>query len=533
MAVPPLTLPSETPRTATSTSYTGAQTTAAVTGFGADAASSVTNIFASTNSATATATAENVVLRGSHVAPGTRAPPPSIPSETTNRPGAYQVSRTTSGPAQIYRVTVPQGVRPGSEFTVHAGPRRVRVRCPPTSQSGHSLQITLPPEPVTHHLQLRAAPLTAATDDGAGGGAIPMTPEVRRVNQQAEESGGTAQTFLVTIPPNIFPGMQFTVNVSGQRFMVTCPATAGPNMKVRIVPPTVRDEPEAAPKTQVFEVAVPPNVAPGQPFALVANGQRVLVTCPPNVVAGQTIRFQLPVAQVVGNIQLSYDSIQGGWSRTVRVGDLKFQWVRLTTPATSSSQQQQPLVVTTNNGGSFDFAKSAYVRSLHYLEGNDARMRTGTLKFVPASEAVVESRLTAHNRTLVSYADIAAVQNKPLEDKTEWFQRICTQLTSAWDDGHIKIVVRRKHLLLDSMDAVMSLGRDDLRKRWRVEFLGEPGVEAGGLTREWYELVTEQIYDPDFGLWKSSLNNQMCLNINPASGKLCVRASDFAYNIVV
>ena len=64
----------------------------------------------------------------------------------------------------------------------------------------------------------------------------------------------------------------------------------------------------------------------------------------------------------------------------------------------------------------------------------------------------------------------------------------------------------------------MSLGRDDLRKAWKIEFLGEEAIDAGGVTREWFQLVTEQIYDPEVGLWLSSANNQMCVNINPASG---------------
>jgi hypothetical protein len=465
----------------------------------------------------------NTVVRGSQVEAGARAPPPAtaVSSEnTTTRPGAYLVSRTTTGPAQVYRVTVPAGVRPGAEFTVHAGPRRVRVRCPPTSSPGQSLQITLPPEPITHHLSLKMSPLTAGEPGGDGGGAVPMTPEVHSVNQQAAMAGGTAQTFLVTIPPNIYPGMQFTVNVAGgQRFMVTCPETAGPNMKVRIVPPATREEPEAAPKTQVFEVAVPAGVQPGQPFALVANGQRVLVTCPPTVSAGQKIRFQLPVSQIAGSIKLAYES-QGGWSRTIRVTDLKFQWIRLEGSDNDTPTEDSVRNIDVDGMQSFDFTKSAYVRQLTFLEGNDARMRTGKVELVPADQAVVDSRLVVHNRTLLSYADIAEVQGKPLEEKTAWFENICTQLTSAWEDGHIKLVVRRKHLLLDSVDAVMSLGRDDLRKRWRIEFLGEPAIDAGGVAREWFQLVTEQIFDADSGLWLSSANNQMCCTINPSSGKL-------------
>jgi len=440
----------------------------------------------------------------------------SMQASEVTRHGAYSVTRTSAGPSQVYRVTVPPGVRPGSEFTVHAGARRVRVRCPPNSRPGHSLQITLPPEPVTHNQLLKVAPLTCAEEDGAGGGAAKMTPEVQKVNQAATESGGVAQTFLVTIPPNIYPGMQFTVNVEGQRFMVTCPANAGPNMKVRIVPPTQREEPMAAPKTQVFEVTVPAGVRPNQPFTLMANGQRVLVTCPTNVAPGQKIRFQLPVQQVIGNIQLSYENESGGWCRTIRVKDLKFQWVRV-----QSKKQEENASGFLDDMEKFDFSKAAYVRKLSYQEGNDARMRTAKVDFVSANEAVVESRLLHANKTLLSYADIANIQGKGLEEKTTWFQNICKQLMTKWEEGHVKIVVRRHSLLQDSVDAVMSLGRDDMRKLWRVEFLGEPAIDAGGVTREWFQLVSEQLFDPDFGLWLSSVNNQMCMTINPASDISC------------
>lgn len=346
-----------------------------------------------------------------------------------------------------------------------------------------------------------------------------MTPEVARVNQQAEETGGSARSYLVDIPPNVYPGMSFTVNVAGQRFMVTCPPTAGPNMKIRIVPPTVREEPEAAPKTQVFEVSVPSGVQPGQPFALVANGQRVLVTCPPNVVAGQKIRFQLPVSQVVSKIQLAYES-NVGWRRTIRVSDMKFQWVRLdNNTEDSKTEVDGAAAIDVDSMSRFDFSKSAYVRKITYLEGNDARMRTGRVTLIPANEAVVDSRLVVQNRTLLSYADIAEQQEKPLEEKTAWFQNICNQLTSAWEDGRIKIIVRRKYMLHDSVEAVMALSREDMRKRWRMEFLGEPAIDAGGVSREWFELVTEQIFDPAFGLFMSSVNNQLSVEINPASGE--------------
>jgi len=455
-----------------------------------------------------------IVIRGTHISmepqQQQQTPTPissSTPSETS-RPGAYAVTRTADGPAQVFRVTVPDGVRPGDEFQVHAGSRRVRVRCPPTSRPGQSLQITLPPEPKTNSLLLKAASLTASNDYPAGGGASPMSPEVVEVNRAAKEKGGTAQTFLVTIPGNVYPGMQFMVALEGQRFMVTCPANAGPNMKVRIVPPSVREEPLAAPKTQVFEVVVPAGVRPGQPFTLMANEQRVLVTCPPGTDPGQKIRFQLPVQQIVGNIKLSYEG--NAWQRTIRVDDLKFQWVRV---------QNNEVVL--EQDGKVNFQNAAYVRKITFLEGNDARMRTGALELVPAQDAVVDSKLVVNSATLMSYADVATVQGKTLDEKTVWFQSLCSQLMGSWDDGHVKIVVRRSVLLHDSVEAIMALGRDDMRKRWRFEFSGEQGVDAGGLAREWFEHVSEQLFDPDRGLWLSSAHNQMCMTINPASNISC------------
>jgi len=485
----------------------------------------------------------------------------------TSRPGAYSVSRSSSGPEQVYRVTVPSGVVPGSEFAVHAGSRRVRVRCPATSRPGNTLQITLPPEAVSTHKLLRPAPLTRACPDSnamgdqvidpfmrqdpqfGNGGAKDMSQEVIQVNRNATSGGGTAETYLVTIPDGIYPGMTFNVNAGGQKFKVTCPPNAGPNSKVRIVAPTVSQnangsddtEPLAAPKMQIYEVIVPQGVRPNQPFTLMANNQRVLVTCPPNVVPGQKIRFQLPLGkQPLKKIQLSYKDNSGssGWERTIRVTDMKFQWVRVdekkdddevSEKLTELSRKESSGARKLADMEAFDFSNAAYVRKIQFLEGNDARLRTGIVTLVPAQEAIVNARLVDYNyhgtnqpKTLFTYNDIAEIQGKSLDQKIKWFQeKVCEELYTPWEKGHVKIVVRRAHLLEDSVNAIMALSRDDMRRRWRIDFAGEPGIEAGGLTREWFQLVTEQIFDPDRGLWLSSVNNQMSMQINPASHILC------------
>lgn len=484
------------------------------------------------------------------------------PNLSMDLPGAYSVIHNTPSSGsrpQIYRVTVPHGVIPGNEFTAQAGNRRVRVVCPVSSSAGELLQITLPPESVTSRRYLVAAPLTrtfmnangnAGSDNGESdeedhllrgndsngtGGAVEMLPEIIAVNRAATSNKGTNRTYVVTVPDNINPGDKFRAMVNGQQFIVTCPANVGPGMKVRIVATTGgihsssnkakenNQEAVAAPKLQIFQVVVPKGVRPNQPFTTVlGNGQSVLVTCPPNVNPGSKVKFQLPVTKT----RLAYkdDNGSSGWERAIRPTDMKFQWIQVV----DEDNQKKDYVESTNsvkNSEAIDFGKMAYVRKIQYLEGNDTRMRTGSVTLVPAQEAVVDSSYVDKNylgtnqaRTLISHRDIENVQSKCLDKKVEWFRKnICQELFRPWEQGHIEIVVRRHAFLEDSVNAILALGRNDMRKTWHVKFSGEPGMDAGGLTREWFELVTEQIFDPDFGLWLSSENNQMSMTINPAS----------------
>jgi hypothetical protein len=186
--------------------------------------------------------------------------------------------------------------------------------------------------------------------------------------------------------------------------------------------------------------------------------------------------------------------------------DLKFQWVREDNGEVDVSKR-------------FDIDRSAYVRKLGFSPDHVC-----TLSLVPATKGVADSKVKGPDGgTVVSYADIANVQGKGFDEKAAWFEKICKKLHIPWSEGHVELNVRRQLLLSDSVKGIMSLTKKDFRKSWRIEFIGEPGVDAGGLTREWFQLVTEQLFDCRWGFWKSNAVNQMNMEINPASGtSLCV-----------
>jgi len=437
-----------------------------------------------------------------------------------------------------FRVNVPESVKPGEEFQVYAGSRIVRVKCPAKMRAGQSLQITVPSDPTGKGGA--AGPNDNRSKSDAGGTAgIGSNNEENSPNVQPVP-GSDPRAYMVEIPTGVRGGQQFQVMIRGQTMRVTCPPNARAGLMVKIVPPpppsgtggnssatgsgTNTIDRNDKPDTQMFEVVVPNTTVPGQSFALLAGGVRVLVTCPADASAGQKIRFNLPAGFADAantakkkrqkrnsreEMRLSYD--KDGWTRTVRVSDMKFQWVRVDDKGDVDLRTKR-----------FDAKLSAYVRKIDFVEGPDPRMRGGFLSLVQANEASVDSRIRAvDGRELVSFSDIASTQVKKFDEKVHWFQTTCKKLCVEWNEGHMRMNVRRDFLLIDSMEAVMSLSRKDLRKVWRFEFIGEAGLDAGGLAREWFQLVTEEIFDPDMGLWQSSFGNQMCMQINAASEISC------------
>ena len=101
-------------------------------------------------------------------------------------PGAYLMAPK---PDQRYQVTVPQGVRPGSQFQVVVNGVTMMVTCPQNVKPGDRLVLQ--------------TPVQAPTQDQ-----------------------GTK--YIVQVPAGVSPGQKFTVRINNQEVQVTCP----PNVEV-------------------------------------------------------------------------------------------------------------------------------------------------------------------------------------------------------------------------------------------------------------------------------------------------------------
>lgn len=128
--------------------------------------------------------------------------------------------------------------------------------------------------------------------------------------------------------------------------------------------------------------------------------------------------LKVPLQDVVKDIELDYEqvdtSLTGGWNRTIRMEDLKFQWVN----SNKNSHSTRSILPTQNA-----IRDIAFVRNLVQLEGNDMRLPTGVIDLIPANEAVTESEFRIHplSKPLVTYANTARhIQSQSsLETKQE------------------------------------------------------------------------------------------------------------------
>ncbi|XP_015176025.1 PREDICTED: E3 ubiquitin-protein ligase Nedd-4 isoform X5 [Polistes dominula] len=82
-----------------------------------------------------------------------------------------------------------------------------------------------------------------------------------------------------------------------------------------------------------------------------------------------------------------------------------------------------------------------------------------------------------------------------------------------------EIKVARGNILEDSYRIISSVNRVEILKTklW-VEFEGEVGLDYGGLAREWFFLLSKEMFNPYYGLFEYSATDNYTLQINPFSG---------------
>jgi E3 ubiquitin-protein ligase HUWE1 len=75
-------------------------------------------------------------------------------------------------------------------------------------------------------------------------------------------------------------------------------------------------------------------------------------------------------------------------------------------------------------------------------------------------------------------------------------------------DGRLILIVQRDTILSDSFARLSKIHPEALLDQIRVQFIGENGIDIGGLTRDWFSTLVKAIFNPNFTLFIPAANGR-------------------------
>ncbi|KAI9920821.1 hypothetical protein PsorP6_001011 [Peronosclerospora sorghi] len=116
-----------------------------------------------------------------------------------------------------------------------------------------------------------------------------------------------------------------------------------------------------------------------------------------------------------------------------------------------------------------------------------------------------------------SFIDFESIVALPFKLKVKWLLEELNKVAVPLSKGHLLLQIGREAVMGESMHLLMLITAADLRQRLRIEFIGEPGLDGGGLLREWVLILCEQLFSESYGLFQQTHGNQSGYWINPNS----------------
>jgi ubiquitin-protein ligase E3 A len=80
---------------------------------------------------------------------------------------------------------------------------------------------------------------------------------------------------------------------------------------------------------------------------------------------------------------------------------------------------------------------------------------------------------------------------------------------------YLVLRIHRERLIPTSLDA-LRVPSEELKKQLKIQFVGEEGIDEGGVKKEWFQLLVKELFDPKYGMFTTDHANRLQW-FNPAS----------------
>ncbi|XP_021373793.1 E3 ubiquitin-protein ligase HECW2-like isoform X2 [Mizuhopecten yessoensis] len=113
---------------------------------------------------------------------------------------------------------------------------------------------------------------------------------------------------------------------------------------------------------------------------------------------------------------------------------------------------------------------------------------------------------------------VPAPYKRDFQAKLRSFYRKLESKGYGQGPSKLKLMVRRDHVLEDSFNKIMSTPKKELMKsKLYITFVGEEGLDYGGPSREFFFLLSRELFNPYYGLFEYSANDTYTVQISPMS----------------
>ncbi|XP_015788441.1 E3 ubiquitin-protein ligase HUWE1 isoform X3 [Tetranychus urticae] len=101
--------------------------------------------------------------------------------------------------------------------------------------------------------------------------------------------------------------------------------------------------------------------------------------------------------------------------------------------------------------------------------------------------------------------------------KRRYFRQELERMENGARREDLPVHVRREHVFEDSFRELYRRTTEEWKNRFYIVFEGEEGQDAGGLLREWYTIISREIFNPMYALFTTSPGDRVTYMINSAS----------------
>jgi len=110
---------------------------------------------------------------------------------------------------------------------------------------------------------------------------------------------------------------------------------------------------------------------------------------------------------------------------------------------------------------------------------------------------------------------VEEVRQGSTRDKIIWFRKKIQDNTVHFTEGFNKVEVNREDILGDSLRQFKKM--DDLRKEIKVTFQNEISHDAGGISREYFSILVQELLKHEMGLFLVANTQEFSYKLNEDS----------------